>query len=57
MGCVSGMDCYRDERPFSKVAISREFYLGKYEVTQAQWEEVMGSNRSYFEGIGDDDEV
>jgi len=26
------------------------FYIGKYEVTQAQWEAVMGSNPSYFKG-------
>jgi formylglycine-generating enzyme required for sulfatase activity len=33
-----------------KVTISQPFYLGKYEVTQAQWQVVMGSNPSYFEG-------
>lgn len=26
------------------------FYIGKYEVTQAQWEAVMGSNPSHFKG-------
>lgn len=26
------------------------FYMGKYEVTQAQWESVMGSNPSHFKG-------
>ncbi|GHT47973.1 hypothetical protein AGMMS49965_26200 [Bacteroidia bacterium] len=26
------------------------FYIGKYEVTQIQWESVMGSNPSYFKG-------
>ena len=30
--------------------ISRPFYLGKYPVTQAQWEAVMGSNPSKFKG-------
>lgn len=25
-------------------------YIGKYEVTQAQWQEIMGSNPSFFEG-------
>jgi len=33
-----------DEAPLHRVSISRPFYLGKYEVTQAQWEAVMGSN-------------
>jgi formylglycine-generating enzyme required for sulfatase activity len=32
-----------DEGPEHAVTISRGFYLGKYEVTQRQWEEVVGS--------------
>ena len=32
-----------DEGPVHKVTISRPFYMGKYEVTQAQWEAVMGT--------------
>ena len=34
---------WSDEGPQQEVTISRGFYLGKYEVTQAQWEAVMGS--------------
>lgn len=34
----------RDERPAHRVTLSRSFYLGRHEVTQAQWEAVMGSN-------------
>lgn len=34
-----------DERPVHRVRISRGFEMGKFEVTQAQWEAVMGSNR------------
>ena len=30
--------------------ISKPFYLGKYQVTQAQWKAVMGSNPSKFKG-------
>jgi len=33
-----------------QVKISHGFWLGKYEVTQAQWTAVMGSNPSLFEG-------
>ena len=33
-----------DEYPQHRVNITRPFYLGKYEVTQGQWEEVMGYN-------------
>ena len=39
-----------DEKPVHKVIISKPFYLGKYEVTQAQWQEVMGTNPSHFKG-------
>ena len=37
-------------KPAHKVTITKPFYLGKYEVTQEQWEAVMGSNPSYFKG-------
>ena len=33
-----------------KVTLTQPFYLGKYEVTQEQWEKVMGSNPSKFKG-------
>jgi formylglycine-generating enzyme required for sulfatase activity len=36
--------------PVHQVTISRAFYMGKYPVTQAQWETVMGSNPSKFRG-------
>ena len=32
------------------VTLTGGFWLGKYEVTQAQWVSVMGSNPSYFNG-------
>lgn len=32
-----------NERPAHQVEISKGFYLGKYEVTQAQWESAMGT--------------
>ena len=28
----------------------RNYEMGKYEVTQAEWEAVMGNNPSYFKG-------
>ena len=37
-----------DERPVHRVTISRSFEIGKYEVTQAQWQAVMSSNPSEF---------
>ena len=38
-----------DEKPTHRVSLS-SFYIGKYEVTQALWKAVMGSNPSRFEG-------
>ena len=35
-----------------EVTISQDFWMGKYEVTQGEWEAVMGSNLSYFDGCG-----
>ena len=34
------------------VRISRPFYLGRYEVTQRQWQRVMHSNPSWFQQCG-----
>src|SRR6185295_12837821 len=33
-----------------KVRITRQFEIGKYEVTQEQWQAVMGDNPSNFKG-------
>ena len=35
-----------DEKPVTRVRISRGYWLGKYEVTQGEWQAVMGSNPS-----------
>jgi formylglycine-generating enzyme required for sulfatase activity len=37
-----------DEGPQHEVEISRPFYMGAYEVTQAQYEKIMGVNPSQF---------
>ena len=51
MGCSSDSEeCNGDEKPRHEVTISQAFYLGKYEVTQRQWEAVMGENPSSFKG-------
>jgi formylglycine-generating enzyme required for sulfatase activity len=39
-----------DQMPAHKVKITRSFEIGKYEVTQAQWETVMRNNPSRFKG-------
>ena len=38
------------ESPVHWVTLSLGFWMGKYEVTQAQWEAVMGNNPSYWRG-------
>jgi formylglycine-generating enzyme required for sulfatase activity len=50
MGCTSEQHgCSADERPSHQVTLN-SFYIGKYEVTQEEWQEVMGSNPSNFSG-------
>jgi formylglycine-generating enzyme required for sulfatase activity len=46
----SDKDARTDEKPQHHVRITRPFYLGMTEVTQQQWEAVMGSNPSQFKG-------
>ena len=48
MGCSPSNQsgCDGNETPVHQVTLTRPFYLGRYEVTQAQWTAVMGSNPS-----------
>jgi len=39
-----------DEKPIHTVTISKAFYIGKYEVTQKQYQAVMNANPSEFKG-------
>ncbi|MDD2715236.1 MAG: formylglycine-generating enzyme family protein [Candidatus Wallbacteria bacterium] len=39
-----------NEHPQHQVTLTQGFWIGKYEVTQAQWQQVMGSNPSYSQG-------
>ena len=44
MGCTGEQsDCHDNEKPTHQVTVS-DFQIGKYEVTQKQWREVMGSD-------------
>ena len=49
MGDLSGAGS-SDETPVHEVKISYSFAVSKYEVTQAEWEAVMGKNPSEFKG-------
>ena len=51
MGATSEMQKpYNEEKPVHQVTLTNNYYMGKYEVTQALWQVVMGSNPSYFKG-------
>lgn len=41
---------YHWEKPRHKVTLTKDYYIGKYEVTQALWQVVMGNNPSDFKG-------
>ena len=51
MGATSdqGSDAYNREEPAHRVTLS-SFYIGKYEVTQDEWQAVMDDNPSEFQG-------
>jgi formylglycine-generating enzyme required for sulfatase activity len=46
---MMGSNDYDDEKPPHPVKLS-PFYIGKYQITQAQWTAVMSSNPSYWKG-------
>ncbi len=51
MGCSPSnqFSCFSDESPVHAVTLTCPFYMGRYEVTQAQWTARMGSNPSYHQ--------
>ena len=50
-GCSPSLQsgCYSEESPVHQVTLTQPFYMGRYEVTQAQWAARMGSNPSGFQ--------
>ena len=44
-----GYEAWDEEKPTHSVTLSG-YYIGKYEVTQAQWKAIMGNNPSRFKG-------
>src|SRR5216117_918611 len=51
MGCSAGdILCNPDESPSHRIQITKNFEMAKYEVTQAQWTQVMQSNPSSNKG-------
>ena len=51
MGATPEMkEPWDDEKPAHQVTLTNDYYIGKYEVTQALWKAVMGYNPSAFKG-------
>ena len=51
MGATPEMESPFDwEKPTHQVTLTNDYYIGKYEVTQALWKAVMGKNPSNFKG-------
>ncbi len=50
MGSPESEEGHDDRETQHCVTLTEGFWLGKYEVTQAQWKSVMGSNPSHFTG-------
>jgi formylglycine-generating enzyme required for sulfatase activity len=51
MGCSpsDGWPCTEREFPVHSVTLTNAIYVGRYEVTQGQWQARMGSNPSYYQ--------
>jgi formylglycine-generating enzyme required for sulfatase activity len=55
MGCTAGMSsCGTDESPVHDVTLTNDFYIGETEVTQGEYEAMMGTNPSHFSSCGSD---
>jgi formylglycine-generating enzyme required for sulfatase activity len=58
MGCTAGMSsCGSDESPAHDVTLTNDFYIGETEVTQGEYESMMGTNPSLFTSCGSDSPV
>ena len=54
MGSPDGArEAEKDEKPSHRVRLSKAFYLGIHEVTQGQYQALMGNNPSHFKGSDD----
>ncbi|HQU41564.1 MAG: hypothetical protein B7Z73_07375 [Planctomycetia bacterium 21-64-5] len=50
-------ECIKSEAPRHKVVLTRPIYLGVHEVTQKEYETVMGQNPSFFAKTNPDEKV
>lgn len=47
---VGSTDSIRDDVPRHSITLTKPFYIGKCEVTQKEWRDVMGNNPSKYQG-------
>ncbi len=52
MGCTGEQKDCEDDESVHTVTLN-DFYIGRYEVTQRLWKQVMGNNPSYFKDCDD----
>jgi serine/threonine protein kinase len=52
MGSLASEEGHQDEELMHEVEITNSFYMGAYEVTQAEYERVMGTNPSAYAATG-----
>jgi len=52
MGSPEGEEHREGDEAQHRVTLTKGFWLGKFEVTQSQWQAVMGNNPSRFAGAG-----
>lgn len=53
MGSPPNEEDHSDNEKLHTVEITQSFYVGVYEVTQAQYQQVMGNNPSWFSSTGE----
>ncbi|MDR2897673.1 MAG: formylglycine-generating enzyme family protein [Spirochaetaceae bacterium] len=49
MGSPESEEGHTSDETLHKVRLTNDFYMGKYEITQGQYEALMGSNPSHFQ--------
>jgi formylglycine-generating enzyme required for sulfatase activity len=54
MGCTGWSLCGNNESPVHSVTLTNDFWMTETEVTQGQWQALMGNNPSNFSSCGSD---
>ena len=46
-----GSSASANQQPVHNVTISRSFWMGRFEVTQSEYQSIMGNNPAYYQGV------